>query len=473
MRICLIMEGSYPYVRGGVSSWTHDMISAMKEHEFILWVIGASQESRGKFRYPLPANVVEVKEVFLDEASNLKTWRNRTFQLMPAEWEQVRKLIMTKNPEWPVLFESLRRDGRNPADLLASSRFLDLLKELCLDHYAFSPFSSLFYTMFSMFLPLLYLIGTSIPKADVYHSTAAGYAGVLGAMGAWRYRKPFLLTEHGIYTREREEEILRSKWVDPDFRDLWISYFHMLTHCAYDSASRVTSLFAQASATQVDLGCPEQKCMVIRNGVRTQAFEKIPLKEPNEFIDIGAIVRVVPIKDIKTMIYAFAGLKQQIPHTRLHILGDLSDTEYYGECRALVRQLNVDNVLFVGETNVAEYLKKLDFTVLSSISEGQPLAVIESMAAKRPCIVTNVGSCRELVEGGAGDTLGASGLCVPPMHRNALTTAMSHLATSADARLAMGFTGHQRVMRYYRHQDMITNYNKLYQEVALNGGDRV
>ena len=48
-------------------------------------------------------------------------------------------------------------------------------------------------------------------------------------------------------------------------------------------------------------------------------------------------------------------------------------------------------------------MEKLDFTILTSISEGQPLSVLESMAARRPCVCTDVGCCRELLEGKQGD----------------------------------------------------------------------
>ena len=72
MRICLILEGCYPYVFGGVSTWMHQYINQMEEHEFVLWVIGAKAESRGKFVYELPPQVKEVHEVFLDDALKLK-----------------------------------------------------------------------------------------------------------------------------------------------------------------------------------------------------------------------------------------------------------------------------------------------------------------------------------------------------------------------------------------------------------------
>lgn len=57
MRICLVLEGCYPYVHGGVSTWMHGYIQAMPEHEFVLWVIGAHAADRGKFVYELPGNV--------------------------------------------------------------------------------------------------------------------------------------------------------------------------------------------------------------------------------------------------------------------------------------------------------------------------------------------------------------------------------------------------------------------------------
>ena len=44
MKICLILEGCYPYVFGGVSTWMHQYINKMKEHEFVLWVIGAKAD---------------------------------------------------------------------------------------------------------------------------------------------------------------------------------------------------------------------------------------------------------------------------------------------------------------------------------------------------------------------------------------------------------------------------------------------
>ena len=67
MKICLLAEGCYPYVAGGVSSWIQMLIQGMPEHEFIILAIGAEQKQRGVYKYTLPENVTKVYEYFLDE----------------------------------------------------------------------------------------------------------------------------------------------------------------------------------------------------------------------------------------------------------------------------------------------------------------------------------------------------------------------------------------------------------------------
>ena len=315
-----------------------------------------------------------------------------------------------------------------------------------------------------MFLPILYLLSMEPPKADVYHATSTGYGGMLAALGAWKYERPLIVTEHGIYTREREEEILRARWVVSQFRQQWINMFYMLSGCAYERADSVTALFRRYSDIQIELGCDPRKCRIIANGIRMDRFGSIEEKQPDGYIDITAVVRIHPIKDIKTMIQAFFLLKQRVPEARLHILGDTDDEEYGRECRELIAHLGVADIDMPGNVNVAEYFKRTDFTVLSSISEGQPLAVLESFAAGRPCVTTDVGCCRDLLEG-TDDGIGAAGKVVPPMHARALADALELLATHPEMRREMAEHGRERVRRYFLHEDMVDNYNKNYEEV--------
>ena len=174
---------------------------------------------------------------------------------------------------------------------------------------------------------------------------------------------------------------------------------------------------------------------------------------------------MAPIKDVKTLIYSFYELKFRLKQVRLHIIGPEDDIQYAQECYELAEQLGVKDLVFTGMTNILEYMKNLDYTVLSSISEGQPLSVLESFAAGRPCVTTDVGCCRELIEGMEGDHLGQAGICVPPMEREALCAAMERMCIRTEERYRMGQIGKKRVEQYFRHEDMIRNYQQTYTEV--------
>lgn len=466
MRICMILEGSYPYVRGGVSSWMHSLILANPQHEYVLWVIGAKAEQRGNFKYDLPPNVAEVHEIFLDDALRLTADRKKP-RFTQEQIQALHQLVLCREPDWNVLFKLYNQQQANVLSFLKSEALLDILLSICEKDYPFMEFADFFHSIRSMFLPILYLISSHVPKADIYHTTATGYGGLLGALGSWKYQKPLIVTEHGIYTREREEELLRAKWVSPHFRQHWIDMFYMLSKCAYDSAVSVTALFGRYSQIQGDLGAAQEKRSVIRNGIRLDRFAVIPPKVPNGYIDITAVVRLHPIKDIKTLIYAFYSLKQRIPNARLHILGDTDDPEYGKECRALIGQLQLPDVLMPGNVDVTKYLEITDFTVLSSISEGQPLSVLEFLAAGRPAVTTDVGCCRDLIYGAdADDRYGTAGIVVPPMHAQALANAMEAMATHAEMRQEMAVAGSRRVSQYYVHEDMVKKYNDNYEKVV-------
>lgn len=465
MRICVILEGCYPYVTGGVSSWMHQYIQAMPQHEFVVWAIGADSEQRGKFKYTLPDNVVEVREVFLGDALKLVPAPKR-YRFRPEEIETLYDFLNCKNPNWEMLFEMYAQRRISPISFLQSESFLNILTELCEKEYPYVAFSDLFHTIRSMLLPVLYVLSSEVPKADVYHSIATGYGGILARLGSYTYNVPYLITEHGIYTREREEEIIRAKWVNPAFKKFWVRFFYMLSDGAYEKASMITSLFSGAMRIQIDMGCDPERCTYIGNGIHYERFADIPQKQDDGYVDIGAVLRIAPIKDVKTMIYAFADMKGRVPNARLFIAGPEDDREYARECYDLVRQLRVKDVSFLGTVNVAEWLGRFDFTMLSSISEGMPLSVLESFGAACPVITTDVGCCKELVNQVApDDDLGPAGYCVPPMHVPAMTDAMVRMALNPVERRRMGLAGRRRVERYFLHGDMIRRYLEVYDEV--------
>jgi len=464
LKICLVLEGSYPYVRGGVSTWVDNFIRSSTEHEFLLWTINDLENKKGKFKYDIPDNVVSIHENFLGSSLKVRVKDRPNIRFSDQEKEALSNLIRRADPDWQVLLECFNDRETRPVEFFLSEEFLDMLKDLSEHEFPYVGFKDLFWTTRSMFLPLLYVLGQPIPEADIYHTLSTGYAGVLGGLASMKYDKPFVLTEHGIYTREREEELLRSDWIIPYFKDLWISTFYMFSRFVYDSADRVTCLYNKASEIQHELGCPPDKNTIIGNGLDYLKFSKIPAKADNGWVDIGAIVRFAPIKDLKTMIYTFSRLKQSIQNVRLHILGGIEDEEYYEECMALIDYLQVKDIIIAGTVDVTKYLEKIDFTILTSISEGQPFALLESLAARRPVVATDVGSCRELIEGGDGDSFGHAGICVSPMHQSKLLMALIEMCSHPNLRREMGKIGLERVKKYHNYEEMVEKYFSVYEK---------
>ena len=89
-------------------TWTHNYINEMTEHEFVLVTIGANAESRGKFKYELADNVVEVKEVFLDDAFQVSGNSDFKETFNDTERQALKDLLSCQSPDWEVLFDIFR-----------------------------------------------------------------------------------------------------------------------------------------------------------------------------------------------------------------------------------------------------------------------------------------------------------------------------------------------------------------------------
>ncbi len=470
MRVCLLAEGCYPYVVGGVSSWVQMLIQGMPEHEFIIYAIGAEEKNRGNFKYTLPPNVVGVKEIFLDSVLNMTTPFRGTINLSEQEKKVLYDLLLNnKKIELSPLSDIFRNRllKEDFMQIFMSFDFFDIIVKVYKEKYSYLAFTDFFWTIRSLLLPLFYLLQDDIPEADLYHSVASGYCGVIGALAAHYNNKPFIITEHGIYSREREEEIIKADWVKGDFKSIWIEYFYQQAYIAYTSADRVITLFDDNVKAEIALGCDPKKVSVIPNGVRLENFVNITHEDdPDGDFVIGAIVRVVPIKDILTMIRAFSLVQQKIPKSKLYIMGPyVEDPEYYEECQVLVKSLDLKNVIFTGSVNIRDYLGKMDLLLLSSISEGQPLALLEGFAAGLAFVTTDVGCCHQVIYGSASDktdTFGDAGVVVPVMDFEGMAAAVIRLAKNKALRDKMAQAGRERIIKYYGYQLFIDRYKEVY-----------
>ena len=471
MRVCIVVEGCYPYMAGGVSSWVHGLIKSFPNLEFVILAIISNRSVSGKFIYELPENVTEVHELYLEDVDwNRKGYRKHSMN--KEEYRALRSLVLNQRVEWEILFRMFQEKSISLDKLLMGRDFMKIVREYYDLNYSQLIFSDFLWTMRSLYLPMFFAMKMKLPKADLYHCVATGYAGLLGSMAKILYGCRLMISEHGIYTREREEELLRAEWVKGIYKNVWIEQFRKMSKLAYDRADLVTSLYEYARELQIELGCPPEKTMVTPNGVSVERLLDIPGKteEDEGRINIGAVLRVTPIKDVKTMIQAFSFAKEREPRLKLWIMGPCDeDAQYAGECLEQVEALGLTDVEFTGRIDIRDYLGRMDMTILTSISEGQPLTILEGYAAHKPVIATDVGTCSGLIFG-ENDDFGPAGILTHIMNVEEIAQAMIDMARNEPMRLKMGENGYQRVMSGYRIEHMRAVYPEISQDFADSMG---
>lgn len=472
MRVCLIAEGAYPYIQGGVSSWINSLIEGMPEHEFVILSIMPSSSKKIEYKYSIPKNLVEIKTLFLadfllekddNKISNkrltkkeIKTLINYFDFNISVDWQYASSILTNK-----------KKIG-NSNEFIKSNVFWDIINNIYLSNFVDEGFNLFFWNMRSMIAPTVHIMQSDIPKADCYHSVSTGYAGLLGLVAKIKYQRPFILTEHGIYAREREEDIVQSDWIEAKYKHLWINFFYFISRGAYNEADVIISLFNRNREIQEYLGAKKDNTMVISNGVDTSLYNIN--KEEHDGYNICAVLRITPIKDIKSLIKAFKTVKSVIPEAVLYLIGSYEETpEYYQECLSLINWFELsDSIVITGQVNVLDYYPIMDVVVFTSISEGQPLVLLEAFAAEIPVVATDVGSCKELILGRDADSLGDGGIVTKPVQPAETAEALIFLYNNPEKRKEYGVNGKKRVNKYYTKDIFLNSYRKLYQTFENN-----
>jgi len=508
--VCLLVEGTYPFVSGGVSSWVHDVICGHPELTFAVLYVGSYPGAQGEPRFQLPPNVVALHRVFCQDAA-----------LAPLDGagraalrEQIRSLRVSMDARAASsrVLAGLQRmhvEGEAGTDVLAALASNDLtLPELLHGRPSFqllttiaervapdAPFLDLFWHYRAIFAPVLRLLAAPTVRARCYHAVATGYAGLLAALWSHRTGRPLMVTEHGIYARERDMELARADWIRDDaggvseprstwaprvspLRRLWSSFFRALSRIAYVQARNIITLSEANRVKQIADGAPPEKIEIVPNGVALHGEPRPPRDEPPAADKpsaiavparrprVGFVGRVVPIKDLVTFVRACDVALGSV-ELDVRVIGPTEeDPGYAARCRQLVARLGRSaSIQFVGPMPPARIYGDLDLVVLTSFSEGQPLVILEAYAWGVPVIATDVGACREMIEGRSDEDrrIGPSGIVTRVAAPKETGAAMVRLARDVRLRWQMGAAGHQRVTAYYQRKDMLSRYRALYE----------
>ncbi len=465
MRIGLIFEGTYPYVTGGVSSWGHLLMENLKNIEFCVIHVGDVPKER-QLKYKLPSNVVDYFEFQLFAEYNFegKKVRKSFFKVLP-------KIIIFPFDEIEMaqgLHKILTRSKDTDfTKVFNCDCYWELIKEFYNRFLEYENFINYYWTIKGMLIPIVNSMTVDLPKCDLYHTITTGYAGITGALNSLKFGKPLILTEHGIYHRERELEIIKAKWIPEGYKKGWIKLFKTLSALVYEQSKIVTTLFEKNQTFQKELCTNTKKLRIIPNGVDYTKFSSLPKKKLKDPFTVGLVGRVVEIKDIKTAIKVAKYVKERVPNFKMLIIGPTDeDEDYYKECLQLVELFKLeDTVIFTGPANVMEYYPQIDVLLLTSVSEGQPLVILEAFSCGIPVVATDVGGCSELVYGSKEDLIAPAGIIAKPKDFIALGEALIKIYKDDEFREKASQVAKLRVEKRYTLERMIENYKILYYSV--------
>ena len=483
--VCLLLEGTYPYVFGGVSAWVDQILHAMPERKFDLTFIGSCKEANGKTKYKLASNIGTIHEIYLQNGSAQNFRFTRKTRVRSQDVIDLVKAYLAGGVSEPL-------DVMDAACDLASRCSLrdfwelpetwELLQEIYENNARAYSFKEFYWNIWNFVSHLWALLGSAdkVPEAPVYHSVCTGYAGMLGALLKHRRGGKLLLSEHGIYVKERIEDLRTANWIaDPGERvpalgnpggvltDLWMQFFLFQARVSYRSADQIISLFDRNADMQVEFGADQEKIRIIPNGVASAEEATVAgCPEARRRPTIGFLGRIVPVKDIFTLLRAMPIVLTDCPSAELLIAGPTDeDSDYHVECLDLARRLGLeDSVRFIGKVSPNEFFPDIDVMVLTSLSEGLPFALLEALAFGIPSVVTDVGACRELIEGHAENSsvCGSAGIVTSVAEPEQTGSALLRLLKNSSLRQEYGEIGRRRAANDYALNDVVSAYQKLY-----------
>jgi L-malate glycosyltransferase len=212
------------------------------------------------------------------------------------------------------------------------------------------------------------------------------------------------------------------------------------------SLDRIKIIYNGVDATRF-AGHPDRQNLRLRLGLR------------HDFTYFILCSRLDPIKWIDGLLRAFRIVVDETPGTGLLLVGDGPEKE---KIRQEISDLGLEShVSMPGyRTDIPDWLAAADVFVLSSLSEGTSVSLIESMAAGIPSLATRVGGNEYVIEEGN------TGLLVPPRDVNALASGMMYFAKDADARREFGKRARKRFEERYQLARMFEEYEVIYRDLV-------
>jgi polysaccharide biosynthesis protein PelF len=480
LRVALVAEGSYPFYPGGVSVWCHQLIHGMPETSFT--AVALTVDGTERCAWPVPDNVTQLVNIPLWGA---RPRRRRSGGAPPAAFTKryktlLRTLLQPSAPENEAAYAdqfvaALRGlyEYAQEGDLTSAMTRNDSLDQLRrawhdagLDSGRPDAVGPL--TLRDAFIAadriehLLRPLSRPPVQAEVCHLAMNGVSALVGLSSKWAYGTPLVISEHGVYLRERYLGLTEDD-VSKAVKVIMMRFNRYLAAGAYRSADVLAPHSSYNRRWQLYGGADPARMRTMYNGINPDDFP-VAQGEPED-PTIVFVGRIDPLKDLHTLIRAFAIVRDKVPNARLRIFGPVppGNEQYHASCVQLAADLGLSGAAtFEGRIpRQTDAYQAGHLVALTSVSEGFPYTVVESMSMGRPQVCTNVG--------GVSEAVGDAGFVVPPRDHAAVAAACIRLLEDPDLRRSFGLRARQRVMDRFTLDQWTNAYREIYAELVAAG----
>jgi glycosyltransferase involved in cell wall biosynthesis len=475
-RVTMLTEGTYPHSHGGVSVWCDQLLQGMPDIDFR--ILAVTSDGREPLTWKPPAHVSSLVSI--------PTWgptpagrapRGRRLRTFLDTYETFLLALLgegdgsgtgsdaTVRRHFAEGLYGLAARARH-GELTASLRTEAAVRTLCavwnrpqVAARAARPTMHDALTATDLLEHALRPLAAAPPRDGVAHAVSGGLATLPGLLAHHLHGTPLLLTEHGVYLRERYLGY-RSGGHSWPVKALLLGFFRLLAQESYARAALITPGSHYNRKWEERGGTPPDKIRTVYNGVDPAVFP--PAGPEPETPTLAWAGRIDPIKDLETLIRAFASVRREIPQARLRLFGGTphGGEAYRERCQALAQELGIaDAVAFEGRVeDIRDAYAAGNVVMLSSISEGFPFTLIEAMSCGRATVSTDVGGVREAV--------GETGLVVPPREPEAMARAALELLRDPPRRTRMGEAARLRVIEQFTLRHTIDSFREIYGSLA-------
>ncbi len=496
LEVLMLTEGSYPFHWGGVSTWAHTVVSELPDVAFKVLAIVASPRLEPAFQ--LPPNVVDVRAVPMWGVREVsETRRDLKFGALLRRRRSTTESNVLRHfvPPFGDFLRLLLTPERGGGDSDRLARSIHRMYSFLIAHDFDATFRSRavwdcfgqtvdeefpklaaahdysgtgcsmsdlrtgLQWIYHWFFPL----ATPVPRADVAHAALAGVCTMIAIICKLEHGAAYLLTEHGIYLRERY--LAESRASSGLFlKLLGLGFARRMTELSYSKADQISPCCDYNQRWELQNGATPRQLRTIYYGVDLAAFTPLgkPIGEAPLVVWVG---RVNLLKDLLTLLHAAALARKTRPDIRFELYGSPQpgDEEYYEECLALRSELSLeDAVTFCGYVSDPQAaFNRSDVVVLSSISEGFPYCTLEAMACGKPVVATAVGGVPEQIEG--------CGITVEPRNPTAMSEAILGLINDPARCAAMGQAARKKAQREFTARLSAGSYYSSYLRLSERG----